>query len=87
MERLTGRVAFVTGAGSGIGRATAIALAREGASVFLTDIDMDGGRITADLIQKAGGTLRLEEPGTGPGSRFTIELPLDPATAPIPGSG
>jgi NAD(P)-dependent dehydrogenase (short-subunit alcohol dehydrogenase family) len=59
MGRLTGRVGFVTGAASGIGRAAAIALAREGASVFITDIDMDGGRETAKIIHDAGGTATL----------------------------
>ncbi|GGE17332.1 dehydrogenase [Polymorphobacter glacialis] len=55
MTRLVGRVAYVTGAASGIGRAAAVALAREGAGVFLTDIDMDGGRETAKMIEDAGG--------------------------------
>ncbi len=56
MGRLDGRVAFVTGAASGIGRAAAIALAREGARIFLTDIDMEGGRVTAGMIADEGGT-------------------------------
>ena len=55
MGTLTGRVAFVTGAGSGIGRASAIALAAEGAIVFVTDIDAPGGRETAAQIKTAGG--------------------------------
>jgi NAD(P)-dependent dehydrogenase (short-subunit alcohol dehydrogenase family) len=55
VARLSGRVAFVTGAAAGIGRAAAVALAREGAAVFATDIDMEGGRETAKIIEDAGG--------------------------------
>lgn len=54
MGTLTGRVAFVTGAASGIGRACAIQLAAEGAMVFLTDIDAEGGRQTLAMIEAAG---------------------------------
>ena len=59
MGRITGRVAFVTGAASGIGRAAAIALAREGAHVMLTDIDADGGRETKAMIDTAGGSAQF----------------------------
>jgi NAD(P)-dependent dehydrogenase (short-subunit alcohol dehydrogenase family) len=51
----TGKVAFVTGAGSGIGRATALAFAREGASVTAADISEQGSRETARLIEEQGG--------------------------------
>jgi NAD(P)-dependent dehydrogenase (short-subunit alcohol dehydrogenase family) len=59
MGRLNGRVAFVTGAASGIGRAAAIALAREGAHVMLTDIDAEGGRDTRTMIEIAGGSAQF----------------------------
>ena len=55
MARLEGRSAIVTGAGSGIGRAGAIALAHEGAGVYLTDIDEAGSAQTLDMIRAAGG--------------------------------
>jgi len=51
-----GKTALVTGAGSGIGRATARLLADKGASVLLADIDEAGGRETLKLITTAEGT-------------------------------
>lgn len=54
-SRFDGKVAFVTGATSGIGRATALAFAREGASVVVADITADGNRETARMIEEAGG--------------------------------
>ena len=50
-----GKVAFVTGAANGIGRATALAFAREGASVVAADVSEQSNRETARLIQQAGG--------------------------------
>lgn len=53
--RLTGKVAFVTGAATGIGRAAALAFAREGAGVAVSDLSKDGIEETARLIEKADG--------------------------------
>ncbi len=50
-----GKVAFVTGAGSGIGRETALAFAREGASVVAADVSERANQETASLIEKEGG--------------------------------
>ena len=49
------KVALVTGAGDGLGRASARAFAREGAKVIVSDIDKDGGFKTVALIKEAGG--------------------------------
>jgi NAD(P)-dependent dehydrogenase (short-subunit alcohol dehydrogenase family) len=53
-QRFAGKVAFITGATSGIGRATAIAFAQEGASVVVADISEDGIQETARLIEELG---------------------------------
>lgn len=53
--RLEGKVALVTGAGSGIGRASAVVFAREGAKVIVADVDVDNGEDTAHQIEEAGG--------------------------------
>ena len=50
-----GKVAFVTGAGSGMGRTTALAFAREGASVVLADVSDEGNQDTARMIEELGG--------------------------------
>jgi NAD(P)-dependent dehydrogenase (short-subunit alcohol dehydrogenase family) len=52
---LEDKVCVVTGSGGGIGRATAIEMARQGARVVVTDVNDDGGRETADLVRQAGG--------------------------------
>ncbi len=52
---LASKVALVTGASSGIGRASALALAEAGAKVLVADIDHEGGEETVRLIKDAGG--------------------------------
>jgi NAD(P)-dependent dehydrogenase (short-subunit alcohol dehydrogenase family) len=55
MTRFADRVALVTGAASGIGRATALAFAREGASVVVVDVATSDNQETARLIERDGG--------------------------------
>jgi meso-butanediol dehydrogenase / (S,S)-butanediol dehydrogenase / diacetyl reductase len=58
--RLAGKVAAITGTASGQGRAAALTFAREGATVVLCDLDLDGAAATVAAVRAAGG--RAEEP-------------------------
>jgi NAD(P)-dependent dehydrogenase (short-subunit alcohol dehydrogenase family) len=53
--RLDGKIALVTGGSSGIGRATALIFAREGAKEVEADVNVEGSEETVRLIQAAGG--------------------------------
>jgi len=53
--RVSGKVALITGGGSGIGRATAIVFGRDGAKVAIADYNRDGGEQTVKMIKDAGG--------------------------------
>ncbi|MCY4145936.1 MAG: SDR family NAD(P)-dependent oxidoreductase, partial [Chloroflexi bacterium] len=54
-RRFVDKVIIVTGAGKGIGRASAIAFADEGGSVLVADIDARAGGETAQIIERRGG--------------------------------
>ena len=55
MGRVSGKVALMTGAASGLGKADAIALAREGASVVVTDISESGAEVANHIVKDLGG--------------------------------
>jgi NAD(P)-dependent dehydrogenase (short-subunit alcohol dehydrogenase family) len=54
-KQFEGKVALVTGAASGIGRASALAFAREGAKTVVADVLVEGGEETVRIIKAAGG--------------------------------
>jgi NAD(P)-dependent dehydrogenase (short-subunit alcohol dehydrogenase family) len=71
------RVALVTGAGSGIGRATALALAREGSKVIATDINLQSAGETASMIRESGqeaAAHALDVADAGQAARLAQEL-------------
>ena len=72
MEDLNGTVAVLTGGGSGIGRATAHALARRGSKVIVSDIDTERAKVVAEEIEAGGGQAE--------GVRCDVSLKEDVAT-------
>jgi NAD(P)-dependent dehydrogenase (short-subunit alcohol dehydrogenase family) len=59
--RFTSKIALVTGAASGIGRAVALRLGRDGATVIVADRDVAGAAATAEAIRAAGGNGKSHE--------------------------
>src|SRR5262249_36154656 len=60
MEGFAGKVAVVTGAGSGIGQALAIELARSGASVAISDVDTEGLAVTEERLKAIGAPVKAD---------------------------
>jgi NAD(P)-dependent dehydrogenase (short-subunit alcohol dehydrogenase family) len=61
VSTLENKVALVTGAGTGIGQASALAFARAGAQVVVSDIDPDGGKATVEAILDEGGEASFQQ--------------------------
>ena len=85
----TGKVAFVTGAASGIGRAAALAFARAGASVVVADVSEQGNQQTARMIEQQGGRalavqcdVRRVDDGNEVPFRIAMQLRGDAETVP-----
>jgi NAD(P)-dependent dehydrogenase (short-subunit alcohol dehydrogenase family) len=68
MGRLQGKVALITGAGTGIGRAGALLFASEGAHVVVTDVDPRGESVVAEILASGGNALFVQLDVTDPDS-------------------
>ena len=75
MGRLDGKVCLITGAGSGIGQASAVLFASEGAHVIVADVDDRGARGTVASIRKAGGQASAEH----------VDVTIEPETIALAG--
>ena len=75
MGRLDGKVCLITGAGSGIGQASALLFASEGAQVIVADVDDRGARATVGSIRKAGGRASAEH----------VDVTVEPETISLAG--
>ena len=65
MGKLDGKVAVITGAASGMGRATAVRFAREGAAVVVSDLNSQAGQETISEITAAGGRAVFQSTDVG----------------------
>ena len=79
MTHLIGKVALITGAGSGIGRGTAVRLARDGADICIADIDMDGADETASMVREFGRNAIIVK--TNVASRLAVQAASDRCVA------
>jgi meso-butanediol dehydrogenase/(S,S)-butanediol dehydrogenase/diacetyl reductase len=73
MRRFEGKVVLVTGAGSGIGRATAVRFAAEGATLALGDVNAEGLRQTLALLEGAGHGTRVYDVGQADACRAAVD--------------
>jgi NADP-dependent 3-hydroxy acid dehydrogenase YdfG len=72
MQGFAGKVAVVTGAGSGIGQALAIELARSGASVAISDVDTEGLKVTEDRLSAIGAKVKADRLDVTERERFLL---------------
>jgi NADP-dependent 3-hydroxy acid dehydrogenase YdfG len=72
MQGFAGKVAVVTGAGSGIGQALAVELGRSGASVAISDVDTDGLKVTEDRLAAIGAKVKADRLDVTERERFEL---------------
>ena len=84
MKKLEGKIAIITGASAGIGKASALLFASEGASLGLIDINPDGGKEVCEEIRKNEGNVEFF--GIDVSNPEAIKMPLRRWRIPMEGS-